>query len=1327
MLAERWTAVTPSEHPHEREALSQLADCIPDTEPYRMWTNFTFIATSGVLCEVDALVIGPGGLYLVEAKSYIGGLRRRGNGWEQFGGGPPRGRGNALIEADVKAKRLKGLLESEAKRLGFPVPYVKAAVYFSKPRLKVELPDADRLALYGLPEGLGDIGALLTAPPRHPRAEVTAGRSRKLVEVLGQVGIAQSARYYQVGNWTMTRTPLGEGKTWQDYLATHREVPGTHRRIRLYLVERTAREPERLSIARAARREMAALRDIRHPGIVQVDTLEEHEVGPALVYRYDPRSMRLPDYLAEYGERLDPLVRVNLIRQLAEALAYAHGRRLYHRALSAECVLVLPADRRTGHTDADAWLHPRLEIIDWNMASRAREAADDLAVSATVHAGMHLSTQDGVYLAPEWEQPGAEPVALDVFGAGALAYALLTGQPPAEDAMGLWRRLEAEQGLLPSALFSDVSPHADDLIQSATVPAPARRLPTMDAFLDRLGDLERHLAEAAQVAADGPDPLEAVPGDRVGAWLVEEVLGIGSTSQGLLATHDDGARHVLKVALSEARRPRLEQEAAVLRRLRNDSRVICLVRPDVLTLSGRSVLAFEYLGADTLATRLRGPDRLAPDELESYGDQLLDVVAFLEGEQVFHRDLKPANIVVRTRPNGTRAPVLFDFSLAGVSDSELHAGTPGYRDPFLGAAGRPVYDAAAERYALAVTLHEMASGRLPVWGDGRTEPRFTEGPPVLAAAEFPAALRAGLSAFFLRALDRDAAARYRSVRDLRLAWGDVFRRPASRPAPAAPAHPAAPPTPAAPRSAAAPPPLAAPAAAPAPAPAAALPPAVVAKATVAKSTAPHRPSAVPPTPSNEYLVARARDVVRAALAEHGPLNLGKVAQVLGETLPALRESWAGAGRFRQFVVQHLGEFTFTPGTVEGGFLSDPAAPAPVPAAPAPVSVAAPPPPGGGALPADLVRAREVLDRELAAQCPLPPATAAQRLRDAVPRLIPDWAGAGRFGVFMTTFMADYPYRPDPDGCVLRPGMSLASRPARTPAPGTPPAPHAPAGSPAAKPAKAAAPPSATPARKPAGPAAPAAPAAASGGTAAPRPLPAAAPKTSLPKVAPPKAAPPKAAAPKAAKTHSPQQPAAPPKPNTPKPTAPKPAASKPAASKPAASKSAAPKPAAAKPGQPKSAPATAAASPAQPNVVQKSPQPTPAKPAPAKPAQTKPAQAKPAQTKPAKGVAAARPVPKPPQLSRSEMVARARAALLPALEERGTLRLTEAAVIIRNAVPGIEGNWAGAEKFSAFVRIHFADFPQRLDPPAEIAAPGRPGPWGWLSVLRRAVRGEDPR
>ncbi|PWU44134.1 hypothetical protein DLJ46_27690 [Micromonospora globispora] len=81
MQVGRWTTITPSQFAHEREALAHVQALLPDTEPYRAWSNFTFTAQTGHPYEVDLLVAGPGGLYLIEIKSLNGRLVSSGSNW----------------------------------------------------------------------------------------------------------------------------------------------------------------------------------------------------------------------------------------------------------------------------------------------------------------------------------------------------------------------------------------------------------------------------------------------------------------------------------------------------------------------------------------------------------------------------------------------------------------------------------------------------------------------------------------------------------------------------------------------------------------------------------------------------------------------------------------------------------------------------------------------------------------------------------------------------------------------------------------------------------------------------------------------------------------------------------------------------------------------------------------------------------------------------------------------------------------------------------------------------------------------------------------------
>jgi serine/threonine protein kinase len=307
-----------------------------------------------------------------------------------------------------------------------------------------------------------------------------------------------------------------------------------------------------------------------------------------------------------------------------------------------------------------------------------------------------------------------------------------------------------------------------------TLTGPARRPHGVGAgFLAELDDVEDELT--APEPAEEADPLTAGKGTVVGSWIVERVLGKGSTAGALLAAKA-GERQVLKVALSASAAQRLAWEAATLRKL-TDSRIVRLI-DGPFEVAGRTVIALDGAGERTLADEIREQGLLSIGELEKLGEDLLHAVLYLEEEKVWHRDIKPDNLALREVPRKGRRLVLFDFSLAGVPDSETGVGTSVYLDPFLGTGHRQGYDQAAERYAVAVTLHEMASGELPSWGDGLVEAAMldpSEQLPHLAEDSFDPVLRDRLVEFFGRALHRDAARRFGSLKEMTRAWTDVFR------------------------------------------------------------------------------------------------------------------------------------------------------------------------------------------------------------------------------------------------------------------------------------------------------------------------------------------------------------------------------------------------------------------------------------------------------------------------------------------------------------------------------------------------------------------------
>ncbi|WP_328937453.1 BREX system serine/threonine kinase PglW [Streptomyces tauricus] len=826
----RWTTVTESEFEHERRGLEAIRRLLPNEEPWRAWSNFTFTANSGHVREIDLMVTAPAGVFLVELKDWHGSVSGGGNSWVQTTpGGTQRRHGNPLHLTNQKAKELAGLIGNVVGRgPGRPRIWVGEAVCFTDDRFRVNLSGADLNGVFKIRQ----LVEMLAVPPEDARGQVTAAVARQVDAALKQLGIASVRRQHEVGSYLLETKSFDSGPTWADYLGRHTQLHDLAR-VRVFLSERGASDTERASVEKAAAREATVLSRFRHPGVVQLKSYlpSGHPAGPTILFDYHPDTLRLDDYLVEHGERLDLPGRLALVRQLAETLRSAHSNRLHHRTLSAHAVHVIPRNRGPRERELgeeQRWLSPRLQIADWQIASGYSASQGKPLTLATSHvSGLHVSQQADPYLAPELRIPKADPVRLDVYGLGVLTYLLVTGQAPGATQSEVLSRLEAGETLAPSALVDGLDPDIDDLVEASTAYEPNRRLSTVDDFLEMLEFVEEAFTQQAvslDDAAGGKpaagaspapeaggeqtepekDPLEAVAGDVfAGRWEIVRRLGTGSTSRAFLVRDLAGEPRrsgslpvaVLKVALSEAKHVVLDREADVLGRIHRDSSIIALYEREPLTLAGRRVLALEYVGdsraldtestgkparrrEDTVARQLRDYGRLRMDQLETYGKYLFGAVEHLEAEGIWHRDLKPDNIAIRIRPNGTRQLVMIDFSLAGYPAKEIEAGTEGYLDPFVGIITRGSYDGHAERYALAVTLHEMASRELPRWGDGSVTPRQTdpeEWPyPQLAADAFDDPVRDGLVAFFRKALARDVKDRFPDLKPMERAWNAIF-------------------------------------------------------------------------------------------------------------------------------------------------------------------------------------------------------------------------------------------------------------------------------------------------------------------------------------------------------------------------------------------------------------------------------------------------------------------------------------------------------------------------------------------------------------------------
>jgi eukaryotic-like serine/threonine-protein kinase len=224
--------------------------------------------------------------------------------------------------------------------------------------------------------------------------------------------------------------------------------------------------------------EAVALLD--HPGIVPVYEVGEHDGQKYFSMKLIDGS-NLAEQLPSFQD--DPRAAVALMTETSEAVQHAHMRGILHRDLKPANILV------------DAQGHPH--ITDFGLAKRVES---DVELTAS---GAIMGTP--AYMSPEQAagRRGSMTLTTDVYGLGAILYALLTGRPPF-GGDSLIETLDAVRTALPEppAKRNAKVPRDVELICLKCLEKnPADRYPTAEALAD---DLKRWAAgEPVSVRAAG--------------------------------------------------------------------------------------------------------------------------------------------------------------------------------------------------------------------------------------------------------------------------------------------------------------------------------------------------------------------------------------------------------------------------------------------------------------------------------------------------------------------------------------------------------------------------------------------------------------------------------------------------------------------------------------------------------------------------------------------------------------------------------------------------------------------------------------------------------
>jgi serine/threonine protein kinase len=283
----------------------------------------------------------------------------------------------------------------------------------------------------------------------------------------------------QLGNYRLIRL-LGEGGFAEVYLGEHIYLV-TQAAIKVLHTQLTSGDMEQF------RTEARTIARLEHPHIVRILEFGVEGKTPFLVMSYAPNGtlrQRHPK-----GVQLPLTIIVSYVKQVADALQYAHDERLVHRDIKPENMLV---GRRN-------------EVL-----------LSDFGIATVAQSSRYQSTQDVIgtvaYMSPEQIQGKPRP-ASDQYSLGIVVYEWVSGDRPFH---GSFTELCTQHMFASPPPLREknptVSPEVEQAIQTALAKDPKQRFGSVEAFAMALEEASQpvppHPLAPTQLSSFPSQPLQ---------------------------------------------------------------------------------------------------------------------------------------------------------------------------------------------------------------------------------------------------------------------------------------------------------------------------------------------------------------------------------------------------------------------------------------------------------------------------------------------------------------------------------------------------------------------------------------------------------------------------------------------------------------------------------------------------------------------------------------------------------------------------------------------------------------------------------------------------
>ena len=240
-------------------------------------------------------------------------------------------------------------------------------------------------------------------------------------------------------------------------------------------------------------REAETAAQLNHPNIVPIYTVEERDNLVYFVMAYI-KGDNLGVRLQQHGP-MPPVEVRRILREVADALAYAHNRNVIHRDIKPDNIII---DEETG----------RAMVTDFGIA-RALTDSGDSRLTAT---GMAIGTP--AYMSPE-QSAGDRAIdgRSDLYSLGVVGYQMLCGQTPfvASNTPSMLVKHLSEKPIPVDERWPDLPPDLSRAVMMCLEKDPADRFPNAAAFAVALS------GGAMPTLATRAEPAVGSAGSRTGS------------------------------------------------------------------------------------------------------------------------------------------------------------------------------------------------------------------------------------------------------------------------------------------------------------------------------------------------------------------------------------------------------------------------------------------------------------------------------------------------------------------------------------------------------------------------------------------------------------------------------------------------------------------------------------------------------------------------------------------------------------------------------------------------------------------------------------------